>query len=625
MSRGWRRWLPEAVIVAVLVAAPFAGPYIRASADTLTRTLIWGIFGLGFDILFGYTGLLSFGQAAFYGTGGFVCAWLLVSGAVSNVFLGLVIGTLAAALYGIVVGFFSLRRVGIYLAMITLAFGEMSFFLENSVLTQWTGGENGLPGVPAPSLTVGGRTLEISSGWPMYTFIAVLFFAGFVLARRIVHSPFGMVLRAIKSNPERTPAVGHAVPGYKLSAFALAAAYAGLGGGLLGVFQGYMPPDAFDLGTSGQLVLSTVIGGAGTLVGPLIGSFIWIYLRDALQHFSALGALWKLIFGAFFVLCVTVFRLGIAGEIRRRIEERRKRIAAEAPAAAADAARASEAAEPASEAAPGTGNDAAGTASRPDGAARGAAVLEAAGLSKHYGGIEAVSDISLAVGERELLAVIGPNGAGKSTLLKMLAGEIRPSAGEARFRGRGITRLGITAVCQLGVAKTYQINQLFAGFTVRQNVEVPALARRRGPFRLDCLRRFEADTALRDAVDRALATVGLTAHADRPTGELAYGEKRRLEIAIALASEPRVLLMDEPLAGMSPPERAAAVHLIRRLARQHTVILVEHDMDAVFRLAERIVVMQNGCKLVEGTPEEIQRNGEVQEAYLGGIEVHEPA
>lgn len=621
MSGTWRRWVPEAIIVAVLAAAPFAGPYLYASADTLTRTLIWGIFGLGFDILFGYTGLLSFGQAAFYGTGGFVCAYLLVSGAVSDVFLGLFIGTVAATLYGIVVGFFSLRRVGIYLAMITLAFGEMSFFLENSPLSRWTGGENGLPGVPAPSLTLGAHTLEISSGWSMYVFIAVVFFAGFVLARRIVRSPFGMVLKAIKSNPERTPAVGHAVPLYKLSAFALAAAYAGLGGGLLGVFQGYMPPDAFNLATSGQLVVSTVIGGAGTLVGPLIGSFIWIYLRDTLQHFSSVGALWKLIFGAFFVLCVTVFRLGIAGEIRRRLETRRKRAAPERTAAQGVTGEA-RAANP-GPAAPAAGS--APTAKTATCAATSVPVLEAVALSKHYGGIEAVSDVSLEVGERELLAVIGPNGAGKSTMLNMLAGHIRPSDGHVRFRGRTITRLGITAVCQLGVAKTYQINQLFAGFTVRQNVEVSALAHRRGPFRLDCLRRFEADTALRAAVDRVLATVGLDAQAERPTAELAYGEKRRLEIAIALASEPDVLLMDEPLAGMSPPERADAVALIRQLVREHTVILVEHDMDAVFRLAERIVVMHNGRKLVEGRPEEIQCNDEVQEAYLGGIETHEAA
>ncbi|MGA8262697.1 MAG: branched-chain amino acid ABC transporter ATP-binding protein/permease [Arenicellales bacterium] len=612
-----RRWLPEAAIVLVLVAAPFAGPYIRASADTLTRTLVWGIFGLGFDILFGYTGLLSFGQAAFYGTGGFVCAYLLVSGTISNVFVGLVVATLAATLYGVLVGFFCLRRVGIYLAMITLAFGEMSFFLENSVLTEWTGGENGLPGVPPPQLSVAGHVFQISSGWPMYAFIALVFFVGFVLARRIVRSPFGMVLRAIKSNPERTPAVGHAVSLYKLSVFALAAAYAGLGGGLLGVFQGYMPPDAFDLSTSGQLVLSTVIGGAGTLVGPLIGSFIWFYLRDALQHFAVLGALWKLIFGAVFVACVTVFRLGIAGEIRRHIAQRRK-VAAVPVVTTEPATRVTGEAEPVSD--PG-GPERAGAVQPP----RGEVVFEASDLSKHYGGIEAVSNVSLEVGERELLAVIGPNGAGKTTLLNMLAGQIPPSEGEIRFQGRRITKLGITAVCQLGIAKTYQINQLFAGFTVRQNVEVAALAQRRGAFRFDCLRRFEADTALRDAVDGVLATVNLTAHADRPTAELAYGEKRRLEIAIALASEPRLLLMDEPLAGMSPPERADAVVLIRELARRHAVILVEHDMDAVFRLAERIVVMHNGRKLVEGTPEKIQSNSEVQEAYLGGVEDHELA
>ena len=165
-----------------------------------------------------------------------------------------------------------MRRIGIYFAMITLAFGQMSYFLENSPLSAYTGGENGLPGVPVPRL---GRD-RITPGFPMYWLLAAMFLVGFIIARRILHSPFGAVLRALRQNTWRVAMVGHSVPAYKLAVFVIAALYAGLAGGMLGVFQSYMPPDAFGLDTSGDLVVQTVIGGVGTLIGPLVGATIWL-------------------------------------------------------------------------------------------------------------------------------------------------------------------------------------------------------------------------------------------------------------------------------------------------------------------------------------------------------------
>jgi len=606
---GGRALIPEGIMMVVLLALPWLAPLLHVTADVLARSLIWGLFGLGFDILFGFTGLLSFGQAAFYGTGGFVAAWLLTSQTVNSVALALLLGTAAAAVYGLIVGYISLRRVGIYFAMITLAFGEMSFFLENSPLSALTGGENGLPGVPPPGVELFGHSYTVASGWPMYALIAAIFFVGYVIARRIIRSPYGMVLRAIRTNPRRTPAVGHDVQRYKLSAFVLAAVYAGLAGGLLGLFQGYMPPDAFYLDTSGQLVLSTVIGGRGTLIGPLIGAFIWIDLRDALQQFPALGATWKLLFGAIFVLIVTLFRRGIAGEIGALLERRRRaRASLRAPAATGQRL-----APPAA------------TRERVRAARPGPAILEVQNVAKRYGAFTAVADISLEVREGELLAIIGPNGAGKSTLLNVLAGDLEPSAGRIVFRGSDITREGVIEVCHRGISKTYQINQLFPDFTVCENVEIAVLAHTRGRFRADCFRSLHADRSRRAKAEQILDKVGLLPFADHPTAEMSYGEKRRLEIAIALANDPKLLFMDEPLAGMSPVERAEAVQLIGALATERTVVLVEHDMDAVFRLADRIVVMQNGVLLAEGTPEQIQNNADVQQAYLGGVEEHEPA
>ncbi|HEY2037315.1 MAG TPA: ATP-binding cassette domain-containing protein, partial [Steroidobacteraceae bacterium] len=187
------------------------------------------------------------------------------------------------------------------------------------------------------------------------------------------------------------------------------------------------------------------------------------------------------------------------------------------------------------------------------------------------------------------------------------------------FHGRDITGLDVSRVCQLGLTKSYQINQLFARLTVRQNIEIAVLAERRGRFRLDLFRALHSVPGLAVQVQQTLALIGLSARADVPVSDLAYGEKRRLEIGLALATSPTLLLLDEPLAGMSPRERAETVHLLRTIRHGRTLIVVEHDMDALFELAERVTVLHEGRILAEGTPAEIQRSAMVQEAYLGGV------
>jgi branched-chain amino acid transport system ATP-binding protein/branched-chain amino acid transport system permease protein len=608
-KRGLRRWWPELLTAVVLLAAPLLGPLIGANYDVLGRIAIWGLFGLGFDLLFGFTGLLSFGQSAFYGTGGFITAYLLTRGVIGNVMLGLFIGTVGAALVGVVIGMIALRRTGIYFAMITVAIAETFFFLENNPLSHWTGGENGLPGVPAPEFNLGFTVIEIKSGWSMYGFLAVMFFLGLVVARRIALSPVGHILTAIRDNPQRAAAVGHSIQRYKLTAFVVAAAYAGLAGGLLGVLQGFMPPDAFTFDVSGQLVIQTVIGGAGTLFGPLIGAAVWLSMQDLLQFGLGLGAAWKLGLGLIFVALVIALRRGILPAVIDAWRNwRRPESVPEAPAmpAMTHAAVARTAVpEP--------------LAPREHTKMNGTPILEARGLSKHYGGIAANSDITFAVRQGELVGVIGPNGAGKSTFFKMLTGEVPPSSGQIFFQGREITGQSATDVCQSGVSKSYQINQLFAKLTVRENLLISALAETRGRFRLDLLRAMDHVPGLYEDVERTLALVDLTARAAVPVADLAYGEKRRLEIGLALATAPSVLLLDEPLAGMSPQERADTIGLLKNIRRGRTLVLVEHDMDAVFDLAERITVLYEGRVLAEGTPSEIQASTAVQDAYLGGV------
>jgi branched-chain amino acid transport system permease protein len=601
--------IPDLVLALVLIAAPFVLPRVGGSLDMLQRILDWGIIGLGFDLLFGGTGLLSFGQAAFFGTGGFITAYLLVNNVIASVWLALLIGTLAGGLFGLFVGWLAVRRIGIYFAMITLAFGQMAYFLENSPLSAFTGGENGLPGVPVPSL----GTFHIQPGLPMYWLLAVWFFLGFILARRIIGSPFGMVLRAIKENTLRTALVGHSVPAYKLAVFVIAALYAGLAGGLLGVFQSYMPPDAFSLETSGQLVVQTVIGGVGTLIGPVVGATLWLYLRDNLQQIPGVGALWKLILGLIFVVLVVALKRGIVGEISDRLIRRRRATANGLPEEGGIAA----APPPSAQSLPMIALVLPARSDTP--------ALAAVNLSKYYGGLRAVDNISFGVRQGSVHAVIGPNGAGKTTLFKMLKDEITPTMGEVLLFGRRITGIGPTRTAQLGIGKSNQLNQLFLGLTVRENLRIAALARRRGVFRADLLRAADSIPAVERQVEAVMETIGLSMRAEVPVLSLPYGEKRRVEIGVALATGPNVLLLDEPLAGMSPAERTATRRLIRELARSRTTVIVEHDMDAVFELAERITVLSEGRLLAEGSPDQIQRDQSVQDAYLGGLHEHEPA
>ncbi|MGA8610788.1 MAG: branched-chain amino acid ABC transporter ATP-binding protein/permease [Xanthobacteraceae bacterium] len=602
------RWFPEIATAVALLVLPFGFDAWLGSVDLFTRILIWGIFGLGFDLLFGRTGLLSFGQAAFYGAGGFVTSYLLTSGTLGSVWLALAAGIAAAMAFSLLVGFLALRRVGIYFTMITLAFGELSYFLENSPLSRFTGGENGLPGVPAPSIQFGGIDYSFAGSWPSYQLVAGFFFIGFVFARFVVLSPVGAVLTGIRQNPERTAALGHDVGAYKLAVFAIAAVFAGAGGALLGIFQSYMPPDAFALDTSGQLVIQTVMGGAGTLIGPTVGAAIWLSLRDVLQQVPAVGSLWQFILGAVFVLLVTFMPSGIVGTIIRLTERARPR----APKSATGTALQDGAAMREALLAP------LPLIARPGGSPPKFA-LEADDVSKSYGGIQAVNGISLALPEGTLHAIIGPNGAGKSTFLRLLKREEAVDSGRILLHDLDITATDVTAAYQYGLSKSYQINQLFPLLTVRQNLRLGALARQRGRLRLDVFRPADGFAKVEALVVALAEELGLADCVDLIVNTLPYGEKRRLELGLALASQPSVLLLDEPLAGLSPPEREDIKQLIRNLRKGRTILLVEHDMDAVFELAERITVLHDGRKLAEGTAKEISNDPRVREAYLGGV------
>jgi branched-chain amino acid transport system permease protein len=621
-----RPFVVEGLTALGLILAPFILPHLGFAPSTISRILVWGLFGLGFDILFGYTGLLSFGQSAFFGTGGMFAAYLLTVANFPYVTVALFLGMIVAAAAGYLVGLIALRRTGIYFAMITVAISEVFFFAEFNPLSDYTGGENGLPGVPLPSIYLGFTTIKFDTDWMMYSFLAFWYFIGIVIALRIMRSPVGAVLRAIRENPLRAQAVGHDIRNYKLTAFVVAAAYAGFAGGLLGTMQGFMPPDAFMFDTSGQLVMQTAIGGAGTLFGPLIGATVWLYLSDFFQTVLKLGATWKLVLGIVFVLLVCFLRRGLIGGIvdlydlatAKKSKGEPEVDGQTAGLVAEEEQRRTEmelAREPL--VAPMLPHHRA--ASGYDGP-----ILKATGLTKRYGGLVANSDIDLTVQRGELRGIIGPNGAGKSTFFKMLTCEIPPTSGSIVFDGRDITGTSVTDVCQLGLTKSYQVNQLFNRLTVRENLTIAVLADIRGKFRLDLFRNASRIPHLDEQVDHTLELINLVKQAEAPVSQLAYGEKRRLEVGLALATSPSLLLLDEPLAGMSPRERVETVRLLKSISRGRTMIIIDHDMDSLFELVERVTVLQEGRVLVEGTPAEIKSNALVQEAYLGGMheEIH---
>jgi branched-chain amino acid transport system ATP-binding protein len=250
-------------------------------------------------------------------------------------------------------------------------------------------------------------------------------------------------------------------------------------------------------------------------------------------------------------------------------------------------------------------------------------LLRTDGLTKQFGGLVAVDDVSFEVESGETRAVIGPNGAGKSTLINCITGALEPTAGSVEFDGQDITNLEPHETVQAGISKSFQTASIFPEMTVRENVEIAALAAEHGSFQLNFLKRLAGFDAVHDTADRMLAAVDLLGDAGVEAGSLPYGDKRRLEIAIALASEPDLLLMDEPTAGMSPDETADTVDLVEELQEDLglTILIVEHDMEIIFRIADRILVLNRGQVIADGTPEEVQQSEQVQEAYLGGVEL----
>jgi ABC-type branched-subunit amino acid transport system ATPase component/branched-subunit amino acid ABC-type transport system permease component len=553
--------------------------YLACSIGLLT------IVTAGLNVLAGFTGQISLGHAGFYALGAYGAAlaatrlgWPLWAAGAA--------GVLVAALVGAAVAAAALRVSGPYLAMVTIAFG----IIVEHVLVEWvsvTGGPGGIFNIP--KLPVG-RT---------YWLIAAAAALALWLTANLRASAWGRALLAVKSSEVAAESLGLSAYFLRIVAFTISAAFAGLAGGLFALLNGYISPDSFTLQTSIVFLLALLFGGLGRLAGPLAGSVALTLLPEFL---TGLADYRLILYGSLLLVSIYGLPAGVVGALAPRARPRRS----------ADGA------------AKGPGPDAAG-GPRPTAApaAIGSAPLlgvERLGVS--FGGVVALAEVTLAVPSHGITAVIGPNGAGKTTLLNLITGYYRPGAGQIRFAGESIAGRPPYAVARLGVARTFQTAQAFDDLTVVENVMVGVAGARLGGLAGALLgmpgaRRRERE--MRGVALTLLATLGLGARALEPATALPAGLQRWLEIARALATRPRLLLLDEPAAGLSPAEIEELDRRLTALREQGgpAIVLVEHHMELVMAVSDRVSVLDYGRVIAAGSPGAVRANPAVIEAYLG--------
>ncbi len=568
--------LAEWALLLGLAAAALAPMVLPAyPLAVLTEALIAIVFATSLHLMMGPGGMPSFGHAAWFGLGAYG-AGLAVTLLAAPVPLALLAGVVLAGVAALLLGLCVVRLSGVYLAMLTLAFAQIVW----AAATQWrdvTGGDDGLLGL-WPDLPV-----------RFYWVVLALAAATTWLLRRVQYAPFGMALRAVRDAAPRAAASGLPNDRLRLAAFAVSGAAAGVSGALFAFAKGSVFPTYLAIGHSVDALLMVLLGGVQSVSGPVLGALVYTGLYDVLLQVTPY---WRAVLGAAVLVVVLSFPYGLAGT---RLSRR---------AAAADGV-----VTPADPAAPAAGARLAPAADRPS------AALVVEDLRKTYGGIDALAGVSFALRPGELVALIGPNGAGKSTCFAVLAGQQRADSGRVLLDGAPVGGLAPDRLLRRGVGRSFQIAARFASMSLRENVQV-ALFGCRGGVWAAFGRLAHRHRAAGDAL---LAAVGLAGQGDRPAAALAYGDVKRLELAIALAGAPRLLLLDEPTAGMAPPDRRALMALVRDLARATgcTVLFTEHDMEAVFGTADRILVLDRGRLIAAGPPEAIRADPHVQAVYLG--------
>jgi len=537
--------------LAVAFAAAIAFTATGNSYDVfIMATLgLTALVGIGLNVLLGLTGQVSFGHVGFYAIGAYAVAVLTVLFKF-NFWLALPIAALVATATGALLALPAMRVRGPYLAMVTIAFG---FVIEN-IAVEWrgvTGGQNGIMGVAKPALLDSERAVAIAC-----IVLAALATCGFHLLAR---SRWGAAMRAVKDSEVAAESIGLDPVRIKTAAFAISAFCAGVAGAFFFALSGFVTPSTFAFSQSILFVLVVIIGGAGSLAGPLVGATIVVLLPELL---AALAEYRLLFFGALLLGVLWLAPDGVVGLVERMLARRRKpRLAVAGDAALAEPTR---------------------------------AVLQAERIGIAFGGVRAASDVTLRAGPGKVTSLIGPNGAGKTTVLNMLSGFYRPDAGTIHIGNIEIQNMPAWRRARGGIARTYQTTQLFGSMTVAENLAIAG-----GP-------------------EALLSFVGYRGDLDARAADLPHVDKRLVEIARALATRPAVLLLDEPAAGLSKQDKKALAALLRRIADSGiAVVLVEHDMDVVMGISDTVVVLDAGVVIAAGAPADVQRDPAVRKAYLG--------
>ena len=547
----------------------------------MTLVPVWAVFGLSWNLLSGYTGLISFGHAAFFGIGAYTTAlgqiyfdlspWALIP-----------IAAMLGGIAGLLIGYPTFRLQGHYFALAMLAYPLAILYVF-----EWLGFQE----VTLPIKRENPIAYMQFADPRMYTLVALAIMLATILLTRVVEqSRFGMALLAIKQNEAAAEAAGINALAWKLRAIVLSGAIAAAIGAFYAVVLLVVTPQSvFGMLVSAQALTVAMFGGVGTVWGPVIGAVILIPLAETLnaEAGSRFPGIQGVIFGLAIICVILVAPEGLFWKARDFL---RRRTGTPAGSASTDgpATVASPPSQPATRS-PGT-----------------EVVLEVRHLSRAFGGLKAVQDVSFQLRRNEILGIIGPNGAGKTTLFNLLNGFLRPDAGEILLGGREMSGHKPHELCEAGIGRTFQVMRPFQRMSISDNVVIGAYVRARTD---EEARRLAAD---------AIARVGLSAIADRAAGELTTKELRLMELARALAGQPRILLLDETLAGLGHGEVDEVVGVIQRLAEGDvTIAIIEHTMQAMVRLVDRFVVLDHGAVLVEGEPEAVTRDTRVIEAYLG--------
>ncbi|GAA5113980.1 branched-chain amino acid ABC transporter ATP-binding protein/permease [Pseudonocardia adelaidensis] len=572
----------EVVALAVLVVA-FTLPKLTASPFVLffTPTVIVAVLATLHVWLLLRVDLLSFASPSFMAVGGYSAA-LTASRLTDNAVVLAVLCFAIPALVALPIGAMVLRLRGTYFALVTFVLAQVTVLLVQAG-PAWLGGNSGISGFPPARL---GESVFAARG-PLLRYSVVLGIVG-VLVVVAVTLRWRRHFAGIKENEPLAASLGLRPWLYKTLAFAAGAGIAGLAGLVLVNQIGNAHPDSFSPFMAVNHVAGAVVGGSGSILGPIVGAGILSWLTHT---FAEQAEYAQLLLGAVLVVVVLVARDGVTGLVAS---------AARAARGLVDGAERARARGPADDAGEAGLRPERAVDARPDEPA----LLEVTAVSKRFGGVTAVSGVSFGVAPGEVLGVIGPNGAGKTTLVNVLAGQLPPSGGTVRLAGDAITGLSPGRLARKGISRSYQQTSVFAGASVRENLE---RARAYGTRWID-----PAD------LHRLLARMGLADRLDDRAGDLPYGLQKSLGLVLALAVEPRVLLLDEPAAGLERSERRRVDEVVAwAVDRGCAVLLVEHDMDLVRRICDRVLVMDTGEPLAAGLPGEVLADPRVISAYLG--------